>query len=125
MNDTQKLFIRFLLGCMGLRTLLAIVAKEIDVNYLKYMAYPALLPAFGFLYIFVMGSQGTGTDAMSQKNWWNIMRPVHATMYLAFAYFAIRGERRAWLFLAADVLLGLTAFLTHHYLEGDFEKLGL
>ena len=52
MNNIQKRFLLFLIGCIGIRSLFVIVAKNSDIKYLKYMGYLALLPAFGFIYIY-------------------------------------------------------------------------
>ena len=62
MNNIQKRFLLFLIGCIGIRSLFVIVAKNSDIKYLKYMGYLALLPAFGFIYIYLTGSRKTGEE---------------------------------------------------------------
>lgn len=123
MNDIQKRFLLFLVGCMGARSLLAVVAKMTPISYLPILGYIALIPAIGFIYLFLSGERTTGLGTFGGKIWWNNLRPVHATMYILFAYAAINKNPNAWLILAVDVLLGLFSFLTHHYMEGNFEKL--
>jgi hypothetical protein len=63
----------------------------------------------GFLYLFFTGTRKTG--AFGEKVWWNNLRPVHALLYLLFAYNAIQGKRNAWVYLLVDALIGLVSFL--------------
>ena len=123
MNPIQKRFILFLVGCIGSRTLLAIIAKKIALQYLPIMGYLALLLATGFLYIFLTGSRKTGLEVGGDKIWWNWLRPIHAILYLLFAYNAIIKNRQSWKYLALDVSIGLGAVLIHHFKENNFYKL--
>ena len=86
------------------------------------MGYLALLPAFGFTYLFFSGARKFGPEAYGGKIWWNSLRPVHAVLYTLFAYFAITGNRKAWVYLFADAMIGLFAFLWFHSKNGDFSK---
>ena len=115
MNDLQKRFALFFFGCIGARLLLAIIAKNIDTKYLKYMGYLLLLPAFGFMFIYLTGIRKTGAEVFGEKIWWNNLRPLHAILYLLFSINAINGNRNSWLYLLLDVFIGLIAFLFHHF----------
>ena len=123
MNTLQKRFLMFLIGCIGVRSLFVIIAKNINTIYLKYLGYLALLPAIGFMYIFLTDSRKTGAETFGDKIWWNYARPIHSILYFLFAYNAITGNKQSWIYLLIDVLLGLTLFLLHHYVNGDFGKL--
>lgn len=123
MNDIQKRFLLFLVGCIGARTLAAYTAKVAPAQYLPYLGYLALLPAMGFAFIWATGARKTGAEVFGARIWWNDLRPVHSVLYFLFAYWAIKGVRAAWLFLLADVCIGLGAFLGYHYVAGDFAKL--
>lgn len=123
MNNIQKRFLLFLIGCIGVRSLFVIIAKNISVNYLQYFGYLSLLPAIGFLYIYLTGSRQTGTEVFGEKIWWNNLRPIHALLYFLFAYNAIIGNKSSWIYLLVDVLFGLSSFLLYHYFNGDFIKL--
>ena len=103
----------FLVGCMGARLLLTYVAKVANKRWLRVMGYLALLPAIGFMYLFVSGIRNN-TGAFGEKIWWNALRPVHALLYASFSYAAITGNRNAWIFLFVDALVGLSGFLYHH-----------
>ena len=122
MKNIQKRFLLFLIGCIGVRTLFAYIAKTINPEYLPYLGYLAILPALGFMYIYFSGSRKTGGEVFGEKIWWDDLRPIHALLYSAFAYRAINQNSDAWVFLAMDVVLGLTGFLYHHYNQGSFSE---
>ena len=120
MNELQKRILLFLFGCIGVRFLFVIIAKTINTNYLKYLGYLALLPAIGFMYIYLTDSRKSGPETFGDKIWWNNLRPIHAILYLLFAYNAIIGNKQAWIYLLIDVVFGLISFLVYHYVNGDF-----
>ena len=122
MNNLQNIFLMFLIGCIGLRSIFVIIAKYINIKYLKYLGYIALLPAIGFIYIYLTGSRKTGAEVFGKKIWWNNLRPIHSILYFLFAYNAIIGNKESWIYLLVDVVIGLTSFLLHHYINGDFSK---
>jgi hypothetical protein len=123
MNNIQKRFILFLFGCIGTRSLLVYLAIIANTKFLMYMGFLALIPAFGFFYIYFTGSRKTGTEVFGDKIWWNNLRPIHGLLYSLFAYNAIIGNKSAWIYLLIDVILGLFSFLIYHYYVGDFYKL--
>ena len=123
MNNIQKRFLLFLIGCIGTRSLLVYFAKQSNKTILMYMGYLALLPAFGFFYLYFSGSRKTGPEVFGDKIWWNDLRPIHGLLYTLFGYNAIIGNRDAWIYLLVDVLFGLTSFLIFHFYNGDFIKL--
>jgi len=123
MNQIQKRFLLFLIGCIGMRTLFVFIAKNTSVSYLPYLGYLALLPAVGFIYIYLTGSRKTGQEVFGEKIWWNDLRPLHSLLYFLFAYNAIQRNKNSWVYLLIDVIIGLFSFLIFHYFNGDFEKL--
>ena len=105
----------FLVGCMGTRALLVYLAATVSQAWLRVMAVLAAAVALGFALIYVGGLRPTGAETGGQPIWWNSLRPVHALLYAAFAYFAWTGQRRpAWIVLLVDVVVGLTSFMYHH-----------
>lgn len=122
MNDMQKRFLLFLIGCIGVRSIFVIIAKNASAYYLQLLGYLALLPAFGFIYIYLTGSRKVGAEVFGEKIWWNSLRPIHAILYLLFAYNAINGNKMAYQYLLIDVIFGLVSFLFHHYNSGNFTK---
>ena len=123
MNNLQQRFMLFLIGCIGVRSLFVVIAKYINKEYLKYLGYLALLPAIGFMYIYLSGSRKTGAEVFGEKIWWNNLRPIHSILYFLFAYNAIVGNSQSWVYLLLDVLIGLLSFLLHHYSNGNIFKL--
>lgn len=121
-NNLRKRFIMFLLGCIVIRTLFVIVAKNASLETLPYLGYFALMPVIGWFYIVFIKSRDTGPEVFGDKIWWNKLRPFHMFWYSAFAYMAINKNPDAWIMLAADVVMGLSSFLIHHYSEGNFSK---
>ena len=109
-------YVLFLVGCIGSRALLAYGAKKIEKDYLPYLGYVCLIPAIGMMYIYLTGSRDYGIEA-GGKIWWNILRPIHSILYFLFAYNAINQNENAWIFLAVDVLIGLLAFIFHHFIN--------
>ena len=107
----------FLIGCIGTRAALAYIAAIASSSFLPILGAIALIPAIGFVLIYKFDLRKTGAEVFGEKIWWNDLRPVHAAIYGAFAVAALAGWRRAWVFLAADVVLGLGAFIHHHYLS--------
>jgi hypothetical protein len=124
MNDIQKRFLLFLIGCIGLRSFFVYLAKTLPNEYLQIMGFISLIPASGFLYIYLTGTRQTGTEVFGEKIWWNNLRPIHSFFYFCFAYFAINKLNKiAWKFLFADVVFGLSSFLFNHYKAGSFKNL--
>lgn len=115
MNTLQKRFLLFLVGCIGTRAAFVYIAKTIRPEYLPYMGYLALLPAFGFLFIYLTKSRETGAEVFGDKIWWNDLRPIHSLLYGLFAYNAIMMNSSAWKYLLVDVSVGFISFLMHHW----------
>lgn len=123
MNNIQKRFLLFMLGCIPARLYLVHLAKTLSADYVYYMGWLALLPAIGFMYLYLSGTRKTGAEVFGDRIWWNSLRPVHAFLYLYFAYKAIQRHADAWLPLSVDVEVGIISFLTHFYHENYFSKL--
>lgn len=123
MNNLQKRFLLFLFGCIPVRLALVYLAKNISVNYLPMLGYITLLPAIGFVYLFLSGSRQIGSETFGEKIWWNSIRPIHATFYFIFSYYAINKIKSGWIYLLYDVFFGLISFLIFHYINGDFKKI--
>jgi hypothetical protein len=123
MDNLEKRFLLFIIGCIGLRTLFVYIAKTIKPKHLPIMGIIALIPAIGFSYIYITHSRNTGGEVSGEKIWWTNLRPIHAALYFVFAYMAITKNHRAWTVLFLDVALGLTAFIIYHYNNGDFANI--
>ncbi len=114
MNNIQKRILLFLIGCIGVRTLFVIMAKNINKDYLPYMGYIAIIISIGFMYIFLTNSRKTGPEVFGDKIWWDNLRPVHSINYAIFAYMAINKSSNAWIPLLVDVIIGFSAHIYQH-----------
>ena len=111
--DLRQRWIAFLFGCIGIRLLFVIVARFSPLHYLPYLGILALGPAIGFSYLWLFDKRLTGFEA-GGKIWWHSLRIIHALLYYTFAFLAFRQSKQAYIPLAVDVTLGLTAFFLHH-----------
>lgn len=122
MNDFQKRFLMFIIGCMGARSALAYATKVINPDYLPYIGIIILIGAIRFIYLFF--TNPTGPQFLGKDIWWNNIRPVHFIFYLLFAITAFMKKSYAWVFLALDVLFAFGSFLFYHFvLNDDFKYL--
>ena len=115
----QKRIIVFIFGCILVRTILVLLAKNLNKNYVKLMGYIAIPIGLSFWYLYLVGNARADAQLEwlgDKKVWWNELRPIHGTIYLLFALFAIQQKSFAWMFLALDVIIGLIAWLYHHEL---------
>ena len=114
MDNIRKRFVLFLFGCIVVRILFVVIAKYINKKYLPYLGVLALLPAIGFITIYLGGYRKTGSEVFGGKIWWNNLRPVHACLYILFALLALKKNEYAWVPLLIDVLIGLLSFFIYH-----------
>ena len=82
MNNIQKRFLLFLFGCIGVRSLIVLLAKKISLDKLPILGYISLIPAFGFIYIYLNKTRKTGGEVFGEKIWWDHIRPVHSFFIL-------------------------------------------
>ena len=123
MKIIQKRFLGFLFACIPARLLIAWIAKKVPNKYLPYLGLLALLPATGFLYIYLSGMRKTGGETFGQKIWWNNLRPIHSALYFIFAYLAINKNKNAYIPLLIDVIFGFVSFIVYHFNVGSFREL--
>lgn len=109
-------------GCIPVRIVLAYVASVASPFLLKIIAAFAMLIAISFFYLFASGARKTGMETFGQPIWWNNLRPVHGVLYTLFAFEAFQGNRRAYMYLVLDVLIGLVSFIVFHMSQGDFQR---
>lgn len=110
----NQIVYKYLFGCFLLRLTISILIKYVDIYYLKYIGYLSLIPAIGFIIIFITGIRNDGKGAFDNKIWWNYTRPIHSILLFCFSYFAIRKNKNSYLFLLADTILGLLFFFKNY-----------
>tara|TARA_B110000908_G_C10249655_1_gene451113 strand:- start:1621 stop:1977 length:357 start_codon:yes stop_codon:yes gene_type:complete len=114
MSNLRKRFVLFIFGCIVTRLLFVYLAKKASPRYLKIMGYIALIPAIGFMAIYLSKSRKTGPEVFGGEIWWNNLRPIHSILYLIFSYLAIHNSPKAYIPLLVDIIIGTTAFVVHH-----------
>ena len=123
MNTPQTLRIRFwlfLLGCIGARSVFTALAYLFahSCPLLRVLGTVALFPVLGWFYLIFIGRRDTGIEVFGDRIWWTSLRPVHLLLWGFFAYLAWKCHPSSWVVLAVDTVLGLSAFLIHHYRAG-------
>lgn len=114
MDNNSKVYL-FLFGCIGVRSLLALLAYKIDVKYLPYLGVFTTFVALGFLINYIFGTRKTGRESSAENNriWWNDFRPLHALLYLLFAYYAFTKSKCAYKLLVLDVIIALIIYILY------------
>lgn len=119
MNDIQKRFTLFLIGCMGARFTLVYLSKTIN-NPTFITLFGIILVAIGssFMALYVNDCRKTGAEVFGDKIWWNSLRPIHSILYFSAGVMCLTGYyNKVWLVLLIDVLIGLSSFLYHHFVN--------
>ena len=108
----------FLFGCIGVRLMLSFLVKISPVDNLPFYSVISILPALGFISIYLLNLRRNGNlGGTGSRIWWNKVRPIHGVMYLLFTIYAFKKEVFAWKILFIDAILGLIFWLNHHYLN--------
>lgn len=110
MYTKQQRILYFIFGCLVVRSLLILLAKNANPQVLKTMAVIAIGIAAGFTYQYFVNPTKPG--AFQNRPWWNYARPIHALLYLLFAIvvFCTPYEKSAWMFLLLDMTMGIVFF---------------
>ena len=114
MNNKNKRILSFLFGCIVARLSLVYISKTVDRSWLKQIGYITLIPAVGFIIIYMFDLRKTGGEVLGDKIWWNNLRPIHGIFYLLFSIYAIKENTNSWIILLIDTLFGLLMFSNYH-----------
>ena len=109
MKPFQKRMVGFLFGCIGVRSLLTLTAKNINNHYLPYIGYFAIIVSISLMYQYI--SKSRNKSILGGPIWWDHLRPIFATLYAIIAYLAINKSPYTWYIFLIDVLFGLSAFI--------------
>jgi len=125
-------YIAFLVGCLGIRSYAAYISYVLStsikdsqnklplISLLDLLANIYILIGLGMTYLYVTNSRLTGPEAIDEqgKIWWAHLRPMFAFLYLTFGITAKLNNlyQYSLIFLALDVIVGLSIFVNHHFL---------
>lgn len=123
MNTFTIRFLIFLFLCIGSRATFTTISAFASGWFLILLGVIALFPVLGWFYLIFIGKRDTGFEIFGDFIWWKNLRPLHMFLWAFFAYLAITGNRKAWIILSIDTLIGLSAFLIHHHSEGNLTTL--
>ena len=115
MSPEHKSMLLFIFGCVVVRSYLVYFAKTTSLKNLKIMGYIFLIPAIYTMYLYLYNKRQTGAEVFGKKIWWVNLRPIHSIIWFIFAYCAITGNTNSYKILAADLIIGILAFINHHY----------
>lgn len=114
MLDENTRMILFFCVCIPLRIVLAYLPTVLDKNYLFYYGFVLLMPAIGFLYLYLSNSRLEAPEG-GGKTWWAQLRIVHGLFYLFAAIYALQMNELAFLPLSMDVVFGFGSYLIKYY----------
>lgn len=117
MNKSTQLF---WMGCVPARLLMIYIAYCLDRGCVddKYripFILFALFIGLPFFYRYFSGTRQTGLETFGAPIWWNHLRPVHGTLYCAYAWLAYKRVKCAYIVLVIDLIVGVLAELHHMY----------
>ena len=108
MNNIQKRFLLFIFGCILSRLLLVYIAYKINKKYLPIFGSLTLIPAIGFILIYLLDLRKKGNEVFGEKIWWNYLRPIHGILYLSSVYYYWNDNiDMASICLALDIIFSL------------------
>ena len=125
MNDIQKRFTLFLLGCIGTRFSFVYLTKTIkNPTFITLFGIISIMIGTSFMVLYLNNCRKNGPEVFGGNIWWNLLRPIHSALYLTVGIMCLTGYyNNVWPLLLADVLIGLSGFLYYHYINNNFVKL--
>jgi hypothetical protein len=112
-----KRFLVFILGCIGSRLSLSMIAKYIMIDYLPLLAIFTIPISISFMYLYIFGNDMADKQLEwlgDKKIWWDQLRPLHSILFMIFSILAINKLSYSWLILLLDMIIGLISWLIHH-----------
>jgi phosphatidylglycerophosphate synthase len=113
MLSSKQRLIQFLGICILIRSLGALISYLHPYSVItKVLAILYFLIGISMLYLFIANKRQNAPEG-GGITWWNNLRPIHAILFILFAVFTLNRNKYSYFFLIGDVILGLTAFITH------------
>ena len=103
----------FLIFCIGLRTIFAILPLHLPKKYLTLFGIITLIIGSGFMYLYLTNQRMDAPEG-GGKTWWANYRLLHSALYLTASAYLLQKDRTAYLPLTIDVILGLFLFYQNH-----------
>jgi hypothetical protein len=113
MLSKEKRIVYFLLGCIGVRTILAISPLYLDKSLFYMLGTITMIIGTSFLYLYFFNGRMNAPEG-GGVTWWANYRLIHGLLYICASIYLFQKKRLAWLPLTIDVLLGLILFIINH-----------
>jgi hypothetical protein len=110
MLSNRERILYFLIGCMGIRSIIAILPLYIPKKWLPVLGLLILVIGVSFLYLYFSNGRMDAPEG-GGVTWWANYRLIHGLLYLCASIYLIQQKRLAWIPLTIDVLLGFILFL--------------
>ena len=104
----------FMLVCLPIRLLLAYSVKKMNNTMLVYAGYIGAIISLSFFYLYFTDGRKVGIETNNKPIWWANIRIFHGIFYSLFAIAAIHTLPYSYMFLFADVILGLVMSIRHY-----------
>lgn len=109
----KKRFFYFLMLCIPLRIILAVIPLYINTDFLPYYSIVLFLISIGFLYNYFNNSRLHAPEG-GGYTWWSEYRLIHGLLYMLSFIYALQKKRSASIPLFIDVIVGISLFNLNH-----------
>lgn len=110
MLSKQQRILYFLLGCIGVRSILAVSPIYIPENMLPILGIITITIGTSFLFLYFTNGRMNAPEG-GGVTWWAKYRLIHGLLYVTASIYLFQKQRTAWIPLTIDLLLGLVVFL--------------
>ena len=100
--------------CILFRFLFTYITKNIQNN--KIISLITFTISISFFYLFLFDLRLNAPEA-NGITWWNIVRPIHGSLFLLFTIYYFKKYKFAFNFLLLDTILGIIFFMSHHQIH--------
>lgn len=112
-----KIYTGFLI-CILLRSIFVLLAYFLHPKYVYYMSFPAAFVSIGFFVTYMKYKPGD-LGVFQGNVWWNDLRLIHSIIYGIFAFLAFSYNKKSYIVLFIDVIIGILAFLQNYKILGN------
>ena len=110
MLSKQQRILYFLLGCIGVRSILAVSPIYIPENMLPILGIITITIGTSFLFLYFTNGRMNAPEG-GGVTWWAKYRLIHGLLYVTASIYLFQKQRTSWIPLTIDLLLGLVVFL--------------
>jgi len=109
LNEKYRIII-FLIGCIGIRSILAILPLYLSTEWFQIFGIITMIIGISFLYLYFSNGRMEAPEG-GGVTWWAKYRLIHGLLYINASIYLLQKERSAWIPLTIDLLFGLSVFI--------------